>query len=304
MAEPDFDRDFDPSYGTPVRITDGLYRLTAENPSPFTFAGTNGYLLGERDLVIVDPGPDLPGHLDHWLKAIDGRRVAAIAITHTHLDHTPLAHRLKAETGAPIAGFGPHQPARPLHAGETNPFAESGDMALTPDIILADGDRLAAGERVLEAVHTPGHTANHLAFALAGTPYLLSGDHVMGWSTTIVSPPDGSMRDYMASLEKLLQRPETIYLPGHGGPVTGAHGFVRGIRSHRRMRERAILARLAAGDETIEAMVKVIYRTTSETLHGAAALSVLAHIEDLVERGKVETDGPALLKGHYRLPRT
>jgi len=301
MREAQSQQAFDPAYGRAVRIADGIFRLTAENPSPFTAHGTNGYMLGNRSLTIIDPGPDIAGHFDIWMKAIDGRKVAGIAVTHTHLDHTPMAHRLKAETGAPILAFSPHRAARPLHDGEENPFAESSDTALAPDITLADGGRFEADGFVLQAVHTPGHTANHLSFALEGTPYLFSGDHVMGWSTTIVAPPDGSMGDYMASLEKLLARPESVYLPGHGGPVTGAHGFVRGIRSHRLMRERAILERLAAGDETIVEMVKVIYRTTSEKLHGAAALSVLAHLEALVERGSVLTDGPPLIAGRYRL---
>ncbi|MET3598718.1 MBL fold metallo-hydrolase [Martelella mangrovi] len=301
MTDTDIERDFDPAYGRAVNIADGVARLTAQNPSPFTAHGTNGYLIGNKTLTIIDPGPDVEGHLDIWLKAIAGRRVDHIVLTHTHLDHTPMAHRLRTETGAPVVAFGPHCAARPLHDGETNPFAESSDTDLVPDRKIGDGERLVADGFVLQAVHTPGHTANHLAFALEGTPFLFSGDHVMGWSTTIVAPPDGSMGDYMASLEKLLARPETIYLPGHGAPVKSAHGFVRGIRSHRRMRERAIVERLNAGDETIAEMVKVVYRTTSPNLHGAAALSILAHLEALVERGAVETDGPPLAGGRYRL---
>lgn len=294
--------EFDPAYGRAVTIADGIARLTADNPSPFTYFGTNGYLVGGEQLIIIDPGPDLAGGLDTWLDVIGGRKVHAIAITHTHIDHSPLAHRLKAAIGAPIAAFGPHRPARPLFEGEINPFAESADMALIPDIVLQDGDTLAAGGIVLEAIHTPGHTANHLAFALKDTPYLFCGDHIMGWSTTIVAPPDGAMGDYMASLEKLLERQESIYLPGHGDIITDARNVVRATRSHRRMREKAILERLAAGDETIAEIVRVIYRTTDPKLHGAAGLSVLAHLEDLVERGRVDTDGPPMLANRYRLP--
>ncbi|MBB4121542.1 MBL fold metallo-hydrolase [Martelella radicis] len=301
MREPEFEDGTDPAYGRTVRIADGVFRLTAKNPSPFTFHGTNGYLIGQTSLTIIDPGPDIEGHFDIWIKAIAGRKIDRIALTHTHLDHTPMAHRLRAATGAPILAFSPHRAARPLHEGEENAFSESSDTALVPDITVADGERFEADGFVLQAVHTPGHTANHLSFALEGTPYLFSGDHVMGWSTTIVAPPDGAMGDYMASLEKLLARPESIYLPGHGGPVNAAHGFIRGIRSHRLMRERAILERLAAGDETIAEMVRVIYRTTNPALHGAAALSVLAHLEALVERGSVSTEGPPLLAGRYRL---
>ncbi|WP_180903224.1 MBL fold metallo-hydrolase [Martelella soudanensis] len=293
--------EFDPAYGRAVPLAEGIARLTAKNPSPFTFHGTNGYLVGRDELIIIDPGPEIDGHLEHWLAAIGGRKVRFIAVTHTHNDHSPMARRLKAETGAPIAGFGPHRQSRPLFAGETNPFAESADMTLQPDVVLGDGDSIAVDGFALQAVHTPGHTANHLAFALQSTPYLFCGDHVMDWSTTIVAPPDGSLGDYMASIEKLLERPETVYFSGHGDIISDAKGVLRATRSHRRMREKAILERLAAGDETIAGIVEVIYRTTDARLHGAAALSVLAHLEDLVERGRVTTDGPPLLNNRYRL---
>lgn len=294
-------REFDPAYGRAVPLAEAITRLTANNPSPFTFHGTNGYLVGRDELVVIDPGPEIDGHLEHWLDAIGGRKVRFIAVTHTHMDHSPMARRLKAETGAQIAGFGPHRPSRPLFAGEANPFAESADMALQPDVILGDGDTLAVDGFALQTVHTPGHTANHLAFALQGTPYLFCGDHVMDWSTTIVAPPDGAMGDYMASIEKLLERPETVYLSGHGDIISDAKGVLRATRSHRRMREKAIRERIAAGDETIAEIVKVIYRTTDARLHGAAALSVLAHLEDLVERGQVKTDGSPMLENRYRL---
>lgn len=300
MRAPKFNRHFDPAYGEAVDVCAGLRRLTANNPSPFTFHGTNGYLVGHDRLTVIDPGPDSDAHFEILMRAIGDRQVDYIAVTHTHLDHTPMAHRLKAVTGAPIAAFGPHQASRPLHAGEINGFAESSDLDLVPDIVLADGVGLETGGMAIEAVHTPGHTANHLAFAVRGTDFLLSGDHIMAWSTTMVAPPDGSMGDYMSSLDRLLKRRETTYLPGHGGPVADASHFVRGIRSHRRMRERAIVNRLEQGDRTIAEMVAVIYRTTDVKLHGAAAYSLLAHLEDLVERGKVITDGPPLLGGVYR----
>ena len=293
--------EFDPAYGDPVPLAEGIARLTAKNPSPFTYHGTNGYLVGRDELIIIDPGPDIGGNLGHWLTAIGSRQVRFIAVTHTHKDHSPMARKLKAETGAPIAGFGPHRLARPLYDGETNPFAESADMTLQPDIVLGDGDIIEVDGFVLEAVHTPGHTANHLAFALQGTPYLFCGDHVMDWSTTIVAPPDGALGDYMESIEKLLERPETVYLSGHGDIISDAKGVLRATRSHRRMREKAILERIGAGDESIAEIVKVLYRTTDTRLHGAAALSVLAHLEDLVGRGLVQTDGPPLLNNRYRL---
>lgn len=301
MADPAFNCSFDPAYGEAVAITNGVRRVTAQNPSPYTFHGTNGYIIGDDRLIIIDPGPDDNRHFERLMRIIDGREVSHILITHTHRDHTPMARRLKAETGASIAAEGRHRAARALREGENNPFAESADTDLVPDIALCDGEVVSAGGFSLEAVHTPGHTANHLAFALGGTNILFSGDHVMGWSTTMVAPPDGAMGDYMASLEKLVGREESFYLPGHGGPVMNAHQFVRGIRSHRRMRERAILNRLEAGDRTIAEMVAVIYRTTDKKLHGAASLSVLAHIEDLVERGRVMTDDGLHLGACYKL---
>ena len=174
-------------------------------------------------------------------------------------------------------------------------------MEFAPDLVLADGGRIEGDGWSLTGLTTPGHTANHMAFALGGTGILFSADHVMAWATTIVAPPDGAMADYMASLEKLLLRDDRLYLPGHGGALSEPAAFLRGLRAHRRMRERAVLERIKAGDSAIPDMVKVIYASTDPRLHGAAALSVLAHIEDLVERGQIETDGPPSLFGRYRL---
>lgn len=204
-------------------------------------------------------------------------------------------------TGAIIIGEGPHRAARALHEGEINPFAESSDMAFAPDIALADGERLEGDGWSLTGVATPGHTANHMAFALDGTGILFSADHVMAWATSIVAPPDGAMADYMLSLDKLLARDDRLYLPGHGGPVAEPAPFVRALKAHRKMRERAVLERLRAGDRRIPDMVKVIHASTDPRLHGAAALSVLAHIEDLIEQGRVATNGAPSLIGEYRL---
>ena len=176
----------------------------------------------------------------------------------------------------------------------------SGDRLFQPDSVVQHGDRITIDGMELEAVHTPGHTMNHMAFALADTPYLFSGDHVMSWATTIVAPPDGSMSDYIKSLDTLLGREESVYFPGHGGRLNRAREFVRGLRAHRRMRETAILHRIRKGDRTIPEIVSVIYRETDKRLHGAAALSVFAHIEDLVEKGAVEADGPPSLNGSYK----
>ncbi|CAN7208909.1 MULTISPECIES: MBL fold metallo-hydrolase [Ensifer] len=301
MQGPDFDLDFKPAHGEAVTVADGVQRITVNNPGPFTFHGTNSYIVGNRSVAVIDPGPEDEAHFQALMSALRGREVTHIAVSHTHRDHSPLARRLKAATGAAIVGEGPHRAARPLHEGEINPFAESSDMDFSPDIILADGGRIEGDGWALTGLATPGHTANHMAFALDGTGTVFSADHVMAWATTIVAPPDGAMADYMASLEKLLMRDDRLYLPGHGGPVIEPASFLRGLRAHRRMRERAVLERVRAGDGKIPDMVKVIYASTDTRLHGAAALSVLAHLEDLVEQGRVETDGPPSLFGDYRL---
>lgn len=295
-----FRTEFEPRHGEAVEIAPGIQRITAPNPGPFTFHGTNTYVVGGRTAVVIDPGPEQQE--DHYraiLSALKGRTLSHILITHTHVDHSPLARRLSRETGAPMAAEGPHRAARDLHLGEVNALDASGDREFAPDIVLGHGDRIEIGDITMEAVFTPGHTANHLAFALSGSPYLFSGDHVMAWATSIVAPPDGSMRDYMASLETLLAREETVYLPGHGGRLEKAREFVRGLRTHRRMRETAILNRIREGDRTIADIVAAIYRDTDPRLHGAAGLSVFAHLEDLAGSGKVVTEGAPSLTGTY-----
>ncbi len=300
MANPAFNTSFEPAYGQAVSVAPGVQRITVNNPSPFTFFGTNSYIVGDRSVAVIDPGPEDEAHFQALMLALDGREVSHIFVSHTHRDHSPLSRRLQEETGAMIVAEGPHRAARPLHLGEVNLFAESSDAAFRPDIAIGDGESIAGDGWRMSAVLTPGHTANHAAFALDNTGILFSADHVMAWSTSIVAPPDGSMADYMASLDKLITREDRILFPGHGGPVQKPASFVRAMKTHRRMREQAILARIRAGDTGIAEMVKVIYRDTDVRLHGAAALSVLAHIEDLLEQGLIETDGPPALGGHYR----
>jgi glyoxylase-like metal-dependent hydrolase (beta-lactamase superfamily II) len=299
MPDAEFNREFTPAYGEAVPVAPNVQRITVNNPSPFTFHGTNSYIVGDRSVCVIDPGPENDDHFEALMSALKGREVTHIAVSHTHRDHSPLTKRLKAETGAITIAEGPHRSARPLHNGEVNPFAESSDTEFVPDIRLAHGQRIEGDGWALTALLTPGHAANHASFALDDDGVVFSADHVMAWATSIVAPPDGSMTDYMASLEVLLQRDDRIYFPGHGGPVTDPASFCRGIRTHRRMRERAILERIKAGDRHIPEMVEAIYRDTDKRLHGAAALSVLAHLEDLVGRGAVTTDGPALLAGVY-----
>lgn len=300
-AAPRFVRDFDPRHGEAVRLSDLVTRVTAKNPGPFTFHGTNTYLVGRGELAVIDPGPDDPAHVEAVLAAIAGRPVVAILATHTHRDHSPAARPLAAATGAAIYGEGPHRPARALELGEINPLDASGDHDFRPDVLLGDGDRVSGEGWTLEAITTPGHTPNHLCFALAEEATIFTGDHVMGWSTSIVAPPDGAMADYMASLARLIDRPERLLLPAHGGGVSEPRDFLEALVRHRRGREKAVLDRLALGADTIPAMVAVIYADVDRSLHGAAALSMLAHVEDLVGRGLVVADGRVDLSARYRL---
>jgi glyoxylase-like metal-dependent hydrolase (beta-lactamase superfamily II) len=304
MSVPEFDLSFEPAYGSPMPVARGVERMTVNNPSAFTFYGTNSYIVGGGSSVaVIDPGPENAAHFEALMSALADRQVSHIFVSHTHGDHSPLARRLKAATGALTVAEGPHRASRPLHEGEVNPFAESADTGFVPDIALADGESIEGDGWTLTALLTPGHTANHAAFALGDTGIVFSADHVMAWATSIVAPPDGSMADYMASLERLLKRDDRIFFPGHGGPVKDPPSFMRGLRAHRRMRERAVLERIRNGDRLIPEMVKAIYRDTDIRLHGAAALSVLAHIEDLVEKDLVQTDGPPSLTGVYRAGR-
>jgi glyoxylase-like metal-dependent hydrolase (beta-lactamase superfamily II) len=299
LSDLEFDLSFEPRHGEEVVLAPGLSRITVDNPSAFTFHGTNSYLIGTNTVAVVDPGPISEPHYEALTRAIAGRAVSHILITHTHRDHSPLAQRLKADTGALIVAQGPHRFARELALGEINPLDAAADHDLVPDIALGDDERLAGDGFAVTAIHTPGHTGNHVAFGLEGTGILLSGDHVMAWATSIVAPPDGSMADYMASLDKLAERDDRIYFPGHGGPVANPQSFVRALKAHRKMREMAILHRLRKGDRTIPEIVKVIYRETDPRLHGAAGLSVLAHLEDLVGRGAARSDRPPSLDATY-----
>lgn len=296
----EFDTSFLPAYGEAVEVAPGVRRITVENPSAFTFYGTNSYVVGSDTLAVVDPGPEDEAHYRALLRAIGGRPVSHIFVSHTHRDHSPLAARLKAETGATVAAEGPHRAARPLRIGEINPLDASADTDFQPDLVLADGARTDGDGWSITTIHTPGHAANHAVFALEGTGILFSADHVMAWATSIVAPPDGAMSDYMASLDKLLGRDDRLFLPGHGGPLAKPATFMRGLRTHRKMRERAILERLRAGDRTIAEMVAAIYRDVDPQLHGAAGLSVLAHIEDLVGRGIVSADDEVSIDGRFR----
>ncbi|SDN92342.1 Glyoxylase, beta-lactamase superfamily II [Methylobacterium phyllostachyos] len=292
----------DPSMPQPGRletVAPLVRRRIAPNGGPFTASGTCTYVIGSGRVAILDPGPDDSAHIDALIADLSGEHVEAIVVTHTHRDHSPGARLLAARTGAPIVGCGPHRTARALAEGEAPRLDASADGAHAPDRVMVEGDTVSGPGWTLVAVETPGHTMNHLAFALPEGQTLFSGDHVMAWSTTIVAPPDGAMQAYMASLDKLRKRDERTYWPGHGGPVREPARFLRGLAGHRRQREAAIRTRLAGGDTDIAQIVAAIYQGLDPRLRGAAALSVFAHLEDLVGRGLVTTEGPPRLDGAY-----
>ena len=296
-----FEKSFDLPPGQVDEVRPGVRRLLCNNPGPFTFKGTVSYIVGQGQVAVIDPGPLDESHIGALLAAVRGETVTHIVVTHTHRDHSPAAARIKAATGAKTCGEGPHRPARALHIGEAPRLDTSGDHDFVPDLALADGDVIEGGAWRLEAVATPGHTANHMAYGLSETDVLFSGDHVMAWSTSVVAPPDGAMSDYMASLAKLARRPETVYFPGHGGAVSDAPRVVERYIRHRRAREQSILRRLAEGPADIPTLVRAIYAGLDPRLVRAAGLSVLAHLEDLHARGLVATDGMPSIIGLYRL---
>lgn len=263
-------------------------RLLAPNPSPFTFTGTQTYVVGHGEVAVIDPGPDLPEHVEALVGALAGERIAAIICTHTHRDHSPASRPLQRETGAPIIG------CAPLAIDDDGPRSDAAfDALYAPDKVLADGERIEGPGWTLEAVATPGHTSNHICLALPEAGILFTGDHVMGWSTTVVAPPDGDMAAYMDSLDLLLARDDGAYFPAHGPAVEDPKDHVRRLIEHRRGRERQILDHLAAGEGRIPAMVEDMYRDVDPRLHPAAGRSVLAHLVDLEARGLARREGEA-----------
>ena len=273
--------------GTLLQISPRIGRVLAPNPSPFTYTGTQTYLVGTTDLAVIDPGPDDEAHLAALLAAIGDRPVRAILCTHTHRDHSPAAGPLSAQTGAPIIG------CAPLVLDDDGPRADAAfDPSYRPDRILADGEQLVGDGWTLEALATPGHTSNHLCFALLEENALFTGDHVMGWSTSVISPPDGDMADYMRSMQRLLDRQDVIYYPAHGEPVQNPQRLVRGMMGHRKQREGQILRFLERhGASEIPAMVAQMYKGVDPRLYSAAGRSVLAHLIDLDGRGVAEAAG-------------
>ncbi len=299
MADDDipFDRTLAAKPEQVQTLSPRVRRIIANNGGPFTFTGTCTYIVGRGAVAVIDPGPADPTHIAALVAALPGETVRHILVTHTHRDHAPGAALLKAATGAEVVGC----PRRtPRAADPAMPTLDAAfDLRYAPDRALAEGEAVEGSDYRLVAVETPGHTADHLAFALPEEAALFSGDHVMAWSTTVVAPPDGSMRSYMASLRKLQDREDDVYWPGHGGPVRNTRAFVKALLVHRQWREAAILRRVSAGDETVPTLVANLYRDLAPSLRGAAGMSVLSHLVDLVAEGRVTADGPPTLKARY-----
>ena len=293
-----FVREIEFEYGRCDQFSPLIRRVIADNPGPFTYTGTGTYLVGRGVVAVIDPGPDLDGHLQALLKALDGEVVSQILVTHHHSDHSPLARPLARATGATIFGRrAPH-----LTEAAPGPTLEAGDDAdFRPDVEISDGATCEGPGWTLRAVTTPGHTSNHVCFALEEENALFSGDHVMGWSTTVITPPDGDMGDYFASLEKVKAMGFDTLWPTHGSPVRDVAPFIQAYADHRRTREAQVLAALAEGPTTIKAMVPTLYAAVDPRLHPAAAMSVLAHMLLLVKRGRVTCEGEPGLDSVYRL---
>ncbi|MGI9600717.1 MAG: MBL fold metallo-hydrolase [Acidimicrobiales bacterium] len=325
MAVP-FDLDHDVTYGAVDAISPLIRRVTAHNPSKFTFKGTGTFIVGHGEgVAVIDPGPRDDAHLAALLAAVDGEQVTHVLITHTHGDHSPATAGLVAATGARTYGYGPHPDDAVSEAEHSSPDddtdgdpvdpeeearraeqreKERPDTDFVPDEVVGHGDRITGPGWSIECLHTPGHISNHLCFALSEESALFTGDHVMGWSTTIVPPPDGDMAAYLDSLRLVAARPETTYYPTHGPSINDPLSFVNALLEHRLERERQVLAQLANGPATITEMVPVMYADVAEELHKPAGRSVLAHLVKLVADGRVASDsGPTDSEPIYSLVR-
>ncbi len=295
------DQNFDPVPGQADSMEPGIRRVLAPNPSPMTYRGTNTYLIGRGDVAVIDPGPAIPAHLEAILTALaPDERISHILVTHSHLDHSPLAADLSRRTGAPVLAFGDSA------AGRRDDLAlpdlgggEGVDHRFQPDILLADGAEIRGGDWALTALWTPGHMGNHLCFARQD--HVFTGDHVMGWATSMVSPPDGDLSDFMASLNRLADRRDRVFYPAHGAPIAAPQARVQELISHRRRREGQILAALSDGPATPQMLTARIYTDVPPALLPAAERNVLAHLIDLTRHRITTPDGPLSAKTRFAL---
>lgn len=294
-----FVTEFEFDYGRVDRLSPLIRRVICNNPGPFTFTGTGTYIIGTGNVGVIDPGPLDDTHIDAILAALEpGETVSHIIITHTHADHSPASAPLKEKTGATIYGCSVSADTK----FDGLKLEEDADAGFSPDREVTHGDLIKGDNWTLEAVFTPGHMSGHMCYALREEKALFTGDHIMGWSTTVIAPPDGDMTDYMQSLDLLLARDDDIYWPTHGTCIENPHAFVRAYIAHRKQREDQVLARLEAGDENIKTMVETVYAEVDKRLHPAAALSMLAHLQDLTKRGVVTCDGgKPTLDASYKL---
>ncbi len=291
-----FNKELEVEYGVADQVSPLIRRVVARNPSAFTFKGTGTYILGQGEVAVVDPGPNMPEHVEAILKAVAGEKVTHILITHTHADHSPAAAPLKEATGATTYGYGRHGAGK---SEDGIQIEEGGDMDFTPDVEIRDGDIIEGSNWSVECVYTPGHTSNHMAYQLREEKALLTGDHVMGWATSVIGPPDGDMAQYMESLRKLLSRDDNIYWPTHGSFIDKPKPYVKAFIAHREDREDQILDCLTNGLSTIKEMVPVMYKGYPEFMFPAAGRSVYAHMIHMAETGRVTCSGEISIDAKY-----
>lgn len=295
------DKSFDPEYGQPVRIAPGVVRVTANNPGPYSFRGTNSYILGEQAVAVIDPGPEDDAHFQSLIAAIGGRPLTHILVTHCHADHSTLSRRLRELTGAPVLAEGRYRMFRDLYPDEAHPYEHDVDWGFAPDQIIADGDKIAGDGWTVTTISTPGHAARHSCFVLDDTGIIFTADHVMAWSSSAIAPPDGNLAAYMNSLRRMMALPDMgLLLPGHGGAVLEPAIYMRALEAHRLKRLTAVEQHLKAGIGTIPALLQALYPHIAPHLMPTAAYAVLALVEYLVETGRASScDGRCAMSSCY-----